>query len=54
MVSKEQVEDLLVLNSEAVAMNKQAKNYKKKVDSTGQLLRSHMKDLKLKGVKVDN
>lgn len=31
MVSREQVEDLLVLNSEAVALNRQAKNYKKKV-----------------------
>jgi hypothetical protein len=35
-------------------LNKQAANYKKKMDTTSQVLKSHMKDLKLKGVKVEN
>ena len=53
-VTKEQISDLLILNSDTVALHKQNKNYSKKVEATKSLLKNHMEDLKLKGVKVEN
>ena len=35
-------------------MSKQTANLKKRLETTTQVLHSHMKDLKLKGVKVEN
>ena len=53
-VTKEQISDLLIQNSEAVQLNKQAAAQKKKMEATGQVLKTHMNDIKLKGVKVEN
>jgi hypothetical protein len=35
-------------------MNKQAKNLKKKLETLSKVLHSHMQDLKLRGVKIEN
>lgn len=53
-VSQEQISDLLISNSQAVLLSKQTANLKKRLETTTQVLHSHMKDLKLKGVKVEN
>ena len=53
-VTKEQISDLLILNADAVQLNKQAALSKKKVETTSKVLKTHMKDLKSKGVKVEN
>jgi biotin operon repressor len=53
-VTQEQISDLLILNSETVLVNKQAKNLKKKLETTSKVLHTHMQDLKLKGVKIEN
>ena len=53
-VSKEQISDLLLTNADAVQLNKQAVAHKKKMETTSQVLKTHMNDLKLKGVKVES
>ena len=53
-ITKEQVSDLLLINADAVQLNKQAANNKKKVETTSKVLKTHMNDLKLKGVKVES
>ena len=53
-VTKEQISDLLILNADAVQLNKQAALSKKKMETTSKVLKTHMKDLKSKGVKVEN
>ena len=53
-VTKEQISDLLILNADAVQLNKQAASHKKKMETTSKVLKTHMNDLKLKGVKVES
>ena len=51
-ITQEQISDLLLKNSDAVQKNKQANVQKKKMETTSKVLKTHMEDLKLKGVKV--
>jgi len=53
-ISKEQVADLLVLNHEAAEMNRQSTLYRQKMATTSKILKSHMDNLKTKGVQIEN
>ena len=53
-VTKEQISDILIINADAVQLNKQTASNRKKVETTSKVLKTHMQDLKSKGVKVEN
>jgi hypothetical protein len=53
-ITKEQVADILVLNHEAAEMSRQSALYRQKMATTSKVIKSHMSDLKTKGVQIEN
>lgn len=53
-VTREDIDDLLLNHIETVNLHKQTQKLKSKTTASHHLLKTHLEDLKLKGVKVDN